>query len=173
MTSRQKTRVALGRFDFTLESSDAGLRKLDRWIANNGAFLAVRKTGGCSFETFVPAWRDERLGQNVIFDLATFIGEVVIERNPGFHWEIYRAIPAGARNGDPSLQHIVIRGPDPRIPWRIWPFNQLYRACHDRRERSLWQKRRSFVLPRDWMKHAATFIRSAQDRLACAGPRRA
>ena len=62
-------------FGFTLESSDAGLRKLDPWIAKYGTVLAhglaVRKTGGCSFEAFVPAWRDERLGQNIIFDLAS------------------------------------------------------------------------------------------------------
>jgi hypothetical protein len=61
----------LGGFGFTLESSDAGLRKLDPWIARYGAVLAVRETGGCSFEAFVPAWRDERLGQNIIFDLAS------------------------------------------------------------------------------------------------------
>ena len=76
----------LGRFHVTLETSDAGLRKLDRWIARYGAFLTVRETGGTSFDIFLPAWRDERLGQNVIFDLATFIGEVVIERNPDVPW---------------------------------------------------------------------------------------
>jgi len=42
----------------------------------------VRETGGRSFDTFLPAWRDERLGQNVIFDLATFIGAALPKESP-------------------------------------------------------------------------------------------
>jgi hypothetical protein len=148
----------LGNFNVTLDTSGAGLRKLDRWIARYGAFLAVRETGGRSFDTFLPAWRDERLGQNVIFDLATFIGEIVIERNPGFDWELYRAVPIGARKSDPHYQALAIRGPDARMPWRIWPL-QMSRICCWLRERSfMWQKPSSKVLPKESLTRAVTFM---------------
>lgn len=148
----------LGKFHVILETSDTGLRKLDRWIARYGAFLAVQEIGGRSFDTFLPAWRDERLGQNVIFDLATFIGEFVIQRNPGLYWEVYRAVPIGARKGDPYYQTLAIRGPDPRMPWRIWPLD-ISQVCCWLRERSfMWQKPPYTVLPKESMTKAATFM---------------
>jgi hypothetical protein len=146
------------KFHVILETSDTGLRKLDRWIARYGAFLAVRETGGRSFDTFVPAWRDERLGQNVIFDLATFIGEVVIERNPALYWEVYRAVPIGARKSTPHYQALAIRGPDPRMPRRIWPLH-ISEVCSWLRERSfMWQKPSSIVTPKESMTKAATYL---------------
>jgi hypothetical protein len=148
----------LGKFHVILETSDTGLRKLDRWIARYGAFLAVRETGGSSFGTFLPAWRDERLGQNVIFDLATFIGEIVIERNQGLHWEVYRAVPIGARKSTPHYQALVIRGPDPRMPWRIWPLHISQICCWLRERSFMWQKPSSTVLPKDSMTKAATYM---------------
>jgi hypothetical protein len=146
----------LGRFQLTLDTSDAGLRKLDRWIARYGAFLAVRETGP-SFYTFLPAWRDERLGQNVILDLATFIGEVVIERNPGLYWEVYRAVPIGARKGDPHYQTLAIRSPDPRMR-RIWPLH-ISQTCRWLRERCFMWRRPSWnVRPQDALTKAASHM---------------
>ena len=41
----------LSKFHVILGTSDTALQKLDRWIARYGAFLAVRETGGRSFDT--------------------------------------------------------------------------------------------------------------------------
>jgi hypothetical protein len=148
----------LGKFHVTLETSDIDLRKLDRWIARYGAFLAVRETGGRSFDTFLPEWRDERRGQNIIFDLATFIGEVVIERNPGVYWEVYRAVAIGVRKGASHYHTLAIRGPDPRMPWRIWPLH-ISQICWWLRERSfMWQKPSSSVMPKESMTKAGTYL---------------
>jgi hypothetical protein len=82
----------------------------------------------------------------------------VIERNPGLYWEVYRAVPIGARKGDPHYQALAIRGPDPRMPWRIWPLH-ISQICYWLRERSfMWQKPSSIVLPKESMTKAATYI---------------
>jgi hypothetical protein len=101
----------------------------------------------------------ERLGQNVIFDLATFIGEVVIEKNRGFNWEVYRDVPSGLRKGNPFYQGLAIRCPNLKARWRIWPFDRLHEVCQALRERSfMWQKPTMRLDPPDAMYKPATYI---------------
>ncbi len=154
----ERLRSFLEKFNVALETSDAGLRRLDRWIAKYGAFLSVRESGS-SFLTHIPAWRNSRLGQNVIFDLATFLGEVMIQRNPGFDWELYRQVPSGLRKGSELHQALVIRGPNPDAPWRIWPFRRVPEACRALREKSfMWQKPRRTISPPEAVDKFASYI---------------
>jgi hypothetical protein len=145
----ENLRAFLHRFNVDLAPADASLRNLDRWLAKFGAFLAVREHGS-SFTTYLPPWDGPRLGQNVIFDLATYLGEAAIFRMPGFHWELYEDVPPGLRQGDAFYQTFVVRGPNPNLRWRIWPFSRIHSVCEALRERSfMWRKPRVNISPRD------------------------
>ncbi len=141
----EQLRAFLEKFKGALDPADASLRELDRWIARYAAFLAVRETGA-SFTTYDPAWRDARLGQNVIFDLSTFLGEAVILRNPGFHWELHLDIPSGLRKGSEHYQTFVLRGPNPADRRRIWPLDRVRNTCEALRQRSFMWKKPSFTI---------------------------
>lgn len=67
-------RQLMGTFDIVVGYDEDTKVALDRWLAKYGALLSVSETGS-SFLTHQPEWTGQRLGLNVIFDFAIFIGE--------------------------------------------------------------------------------------------------
>jgi hypothetical protein len=160
MTTRnariEQLRQFLKRFGVELDASDSGIHRLDRWIKRYGGFLAQHEHDVLIAHT--PEWEGPWAVNNVVFDLATFLGEALVQRSSGFHWELIN-VPANRRRSQPGHQQIVIRGPDPDVPWRIWVFDRIASVCQARRQQSfMWQKPRMKMSPPDAMNRPFKFI---------------
>lgn len=107
---RENLRRFLKTFGVDLDGSDAGLGRLNRWIARYGAYLPAR-VHDQSFEAHMPPWIGPRLGFNAIFDLGTFLGDVVIERNPGFRWGLFLSVRPSRQRDDPGFQRLSVLPP--------------------------------------------------------------
>ncbi|HGL6714610.1 hypothetical protein NTJ56_20855 [Burkholderia contaminans] len=160
MTTRkarvEQLRQFLKRFGVVLDVSDSGIRRLDRWIKRYGGFLALHERDVLIAHT--PEWQGPWAVNNVMFDLATFLGEVLIQRNSGSHWELYE-VPVNRRKSKPGHQEIVIRGSNPAAPWRIWVFERIASVCWARREQSfMWKKPFMRKSPPDAMNRPIKYI---------------
>lgn len=160
MTTRETRIEQLGlmlkEFGVALDASDRGICRLDRWMKRYSGFLALHEQDMLMAHT--PEWRGPWAVNNVIFDLATFLGEVLIQRNSGFHWELYE-VPVKRRKSTLGHQQIVIRGPSPAAPWRKWVFDRIFNVCWARREQSfMWKKPFMAIKPPDAMDRPFQYI---------------
>jgi hypothetical protein len=138
----------LAPFGVSLAFSDGAKTALDAWISRYGAFLYVDETGS-SFLTRNPVWRGPRTGLNVIFDLATFLGEFAILESQNLRWEMHTDVPEGFRNSDETYQKPVITGVPGNPRYGFYIMDDVHRICHALLEASyMWQKPRFAVLPK-------------------------
>lgn len=98
MTARPQRRRALGallaRNGVHLGDDDASISTIDRWLVENIRPYSENPS------------RPDPWWYAAILDLSLFLGDVIIERNEGLHWDI--ALWGGKRN--PSFQRAVIAG---------------------------------------------------------------
>lgn len=80
---------------------------LDQWIFRYGGFLMPSETGS-AFTTGIPSWIGPWRGLNVLLDLATLIGQHIINTNPGFGWGTNRNIQPELRNVHPSYRKLMV-----------------------------------------------------------------
>lgn len=133
-------RELLAPFGVPLAFSDETKTALDAWIARYGAFLYVREFGS-SFLTRNPPWRGPRAGLNVIFDLATFLGEFAIHDSENLDWEMYTDVPEGLRRQDENYQKPVIAGFPHNPRWRSYIIEDVHTICRALQEASfMWAK---------------------------------
>jgi hypothetical protein len=121
---------------FTQQTKDA----LDGWLATYAALLYVAEDG-CSFLTHNPEWTDARLGLNVIFDLAIFLGEFAIHEKPVLRWAMDTKTEWGRTRIDDGFQRTVIAAGAQLFPFPWDVIRDTYDFCHARCEASyMWRK---------------------------------
>ena len=130
----------LAPFGVSLAFSNDAKSALDAWIARYGAFLYVREFGS-SYLTRNPLWRGPRAGFNVIFDLATFLGEFAIHESENLRWEMQTDVPTGPRRQDESYQKPALAGFPHNPRWRSYIIEEVHTICHAHQEASfMWVK---------------------------------
>jgi hypothetical protein len=138
-------RELLAPFGLSLAFSDEAKIALDAWIARYAAFLYVEESGS-SYLTRNPPWRGPRAGFNVIFDLATFLGEFAIHESANLRWEMHTDVPSGLRRQDESYQRPAIAGFPDDPGSRFYVLDAVYSICHALQERCYqWAKPRFHV----------------------------
>lgn len=120
-------------FGVKIDQSFANIKDLDRWIFKYGAFLTPRETGS-AYETFNPAWAGPWRGLNVVFDIATLLGEHVVKTNPNYSWGLDKDVPPGLRKATSAYRSLVILRDEPR--WIINVLGNVKISCDALRERS-------------------------------------
>ncbi|CAO4180004.1 hypothetical protein [Methylorubrum aminovorans] len=80
---------------------------LDQWIFRYGGFLMPSETGS-AFTTGIPSWIGPWRGLNVLLDLATLIGQHIINTNPGYGWGTNRNIQPGLRSFHPAYRKLMV-----------------------------------------------------------------
>jgi hypothetical protein len=138
----ERLRGFLAPFGVSLAFSDDAKTALDAWIARYAAFLYVRESGS-SYLTRNPLWRGPRTGLNVIFDLATFLGEFATHESGNLYWTLHTDVPTGLRTRDETYQRPAIGGFRDRPRWRFYVLDEVHSICHALQERCyLWAKPR-------------------------------
>ncbi len=111
MDTREERISNLSRFlaSFGVEAdfSRKSIWDLDQWIFRYGGLLMPSETGS-AFTTGIPSWIGPWRGLNVLLDLATLIGQHIINTNPGFGWGTNKNIQPGLRNFHPSYRKLMV-----------------------------------------------------------------
>lgn len=124
--------------DFTEQTKD----QLDTWLATYAAFLYVLERGS-SFLTHDPGWTGARLGFNVIFDLALFLGDFAIHESPGLRWEMDVQTEPGRTRSDHQFQRSILTAAAPLFHFSRDVIYEVYSYCHSQCEASyLWKEAR-------------------------------
>jgi hypothetical protein len=159
------------RFGVTLDFSEQTKRALDKWIFRYGGFLYVHESEPSSFLTHNPGWNGARVGLNVIFDLAVFLGEFAISVDPGLRWEMFTDASIGMRNQ--NYRKPIIGG----LRRRINMMRDVHQICRALRDASyMWQRPKMSVSRRKLCAEFASRTLMKVHRLArgdIAGARRA
>ncbi|TDR93864.1 hypothetical protein [Enterovirga rhinocerotis] len=160
------------KFGIDLNSTDQSLDDIDHWIRKYGPYLPPIVFDR-SFEGRFPEWTGARLGYNVILDLGTFLGDVIIDRNAGFAWEIFDGVRASRQRDSLDFQSIVIRSQRRSDRGRIDPISDVYNACIFRRLAVEPRESGAPRLPRDleatYRRTASLIVATAPDVVARPG----
>ncbi|WP_155912026.1 hypothetical protein [Methylobacterium sp. 77] len=154
----QNLRTFLRSFRVDINETALGIPNLDRWLWQYGAFLKVSETGAAHL-THEPEWKGHWRSENVQFDLATLLGQSIVDRYDGYRWEQYTDVPPGLRINDDHYRSFTIWNGDPAS--RIWIFQDLRVICTCLYEMSfMWSRRHSIHLPGQDLRRIASTILS-------------
>ncbi|MCC0804668.1 hypothetical protein FPV16_00270 [Methylobacterium sp. W2] len=143
-------------FQAAIDNSDQGIKNLDQWIWQYGAFLKVSETGA-AYLTHDPIWDGHWRTENVIFDLATFLGQAIVDRYDGYQWEHYTDVPPCLREFDDHYRSMTVWNGE--IPSRVWIFDEVRSFCDCLYENSfMWMQPRVVTSPDQQLKSVATNI---------------
>jgi hypothetical protein len=78
----------LASFDVKPTLDGEGLKSVDAWVHRYAGHLIDRHrtVSYFSFRTFYPAWVNEQAGLNILWDLGTYAGEMIIHLNSNCEW---------------------------------------------------------------------------------------
>jgi len=79
-------------FNVNATTDDGGLAAVSKWFLRYGGLLLYFRRHstitGRAFVEYDPPWIGEHIGINFVWDLATYVGECVIQRRPSAHWAL-------------------------------------------------------------------------------------
>jgi hypothetical protein len=130
-TRLQYFRSFMKRFGVDAATTDDGLNAVSYWLNRyGGLLLPFQSHGATSLQAFMnhdPPWAGEHIGINVVWDLATYVGECVLARRPSAYW--------GLNTGDPdpiSLEALGFQRPCIEgLGWPPYcdPISQIFMDC--------------------------------------------
>jgi hypothetical protein len=131
-------------FGVSLSFSQQAKSALDAWLATYAAFLYVSERGS-SFLTHNPGWVGPRAGFNVIFDLASFLGDFAIHENPNLSWEMDNQREDGRTRTDHCFQRPAIFATRalPSFPRDL--ISDVHSFCHSQCEGTYMLRRPRFT----------------------------
>lgn len=145
----------LSDFKIKLDPSLPHTKELDRWIWKYGAFLTPRETG-MAIRTHNPVWTGPWRGLNVVFDIATLLGEWIVQRNQNYKWGLNKDVQPGLRNIVDTYRQTTILRDEPF--WTIPVFDSVADSCAALRERSLRQGEPRISMGKQYLESVASRI---------------
>jgi hypothetical protein len=130
----QCLRDFMKKFGVDAATTDDGLTAVSDWFARYGGLLLhFENRSAATLQAFInhdPPWTGEHIGINVVWDLATFVGECVIARRPSAHWDMNTGDPEPVSLEALGFQRPCVGG----LGWPPYcdPISQIFMDSHSK-----------------------------------------